>query len=109
MGDPHGLEELSLALPANALHELKHGTMVAFSDFDASPTKAWMLEHRDDASVRPLIGLAFGKRPREEMYDLQQVAERCQHHYMCLQLSPLSITFTGSRLHAQRSIFKRLH
>jgi hypothetical protein len=37
---------------------------------DASPTKAWMLRHREDLDVEPLFQLAFGRRPREELYHL---------------------------------------
>ena len=42
----------------------------AFPDLDASPTKAWMILHREDLDVEPLYQLAFGKRPREELYHL---------------------------------------
>ena len=35
-----------------------------------SPTKHYMLDHREDADVAPLFQLAFGKRPAEELYDL---------------------------------------
>ena len=37
---------------------------------DAGPTKAWLVEHRDDPQWRPLFDLAFAKRPREELYAL---------------------------------------
>ncbi len=39
---------------------------------DPSPTKAWMITHREDHDVEPLYQLAFGKRPREELYDLKR-------------------------------------
>ena len=38
---------------------------------DPSPTKAYMVLHREDLDVEPLYRLAFGKRPREELYDLR--------------------------------------
>lgn len=41
-------------------------------DCDNGPTKLWMWEHRDEASVRPLYGASFGKRPGEELYDLRK-------------------------------------
>ena len=47
-------------------------TRAAFPDMDASPTKAYMIEHREDLDVEPLYQLGFGKRPREELYDLQK-------------------------------------
>ena len=43
---------------------------VPLSDMDASPTKAWLITHREDHDIETLYNLAFGKRPREELYDL---------------------------------------
>ena len=43
-----------------------------YGDIDASPTKAYMLEHKDDAAIETLFDLAFGKRPAEELYDLRK-------------------------------------
>jgi N-sulfoglucosamine sulfohydrolase len=45
------------------------GTPEAYRDIDGSPTKTYMMKNRDDAKVRPLFKLAFGKRPAEELYD----------------------------------------
>lgn len=70
MGDPHGLDDLSVDVAD--LEGLAKDTMLVFSDFDASPTKAWMIGHRSEPEVRPLFELAFGKRPREELYDLER-------------------------------------
>ena len=42
-----------------------------FGDIDASPTKAYMQQHRDQPGVRELFALAFGKRPAEELYALR--------------------------------------
>ena len=42
-----------------------------YGEMDPSPTKAWMIHHREDLDVEPLYQLAFGKRPREELYDLR--------------------------------------
>ena len=68
MGDPKGLDDLS-AIPLD-FDLLAYDTMVAYPDLDASPTKAWMIHHREEQDVEPLYQLAFGKRPREELYDL---------------------------------------
>ena len=38
---------------------------------DASPTKAWMIRNRAQTEVRRAFDLGFGKRPREELYDLR--------------------------------------
>lgn len=43
-----------------------------YGEIDPSPTKAYMMEHREDPDVKTLFGLAFAKRPAEELYDLQR-------------------------------------
>ena len=75
MGDPKGLDDPST--PAPDFETLAYDTFVAYADLDASPTKAWMIHHREDHDVEPLYDLAFGKRPREELYDLNE-----DPHYM---------------------------
>lgn len=42
-----------------------------YGDIDASPSKAYMMAHRQDDGVRHLFELAFGKRPAEELYSLK--------------------------------------
>jgi uncharacterized sulfatase len=42
-----------------------------YGDIDGSPTKSYMMDHRDEAQVRKLFELGFGKRPAEELYDLR--------------------------------------
>ena len=75
MGDPKGLDDPST--PAPDFESLAWDTSAAYPDVDASPTKAWMIHHREDHDVEPLYELAFGKRPREELYDLNE-----DPHYM---------------------------
>ena len=41
-------------------------------NFDPSPSKRYMLAHRDDANVKPLYEKAFGRRAEEELYDLRK-------------------------------------
>jgi len=41
-----------------------------YGDIDASPTKSYMMEHKDQASVGRLFELGFGPRAAEELYDL---------------------------------------
>jgi len=48
------------------------GTKFGYAEADASPTKSYMLKHRDDPKVRRLFELAFAKRPAEELYDLRK-------------------------------------
>lgn len=68
MGDPIGLDGSDRPVPT--AEQLTHDTFVTLRDMDASPTKAWLVTHREEHDVEPLYDLAFGKRPREELYDL---------------------------------------
>jgi N-sulfoglucosamine sulfohydrolase len=43
-----------------------------YGDIDDSPTKAWLIEHRDDPGVKRRFDLAVAKRPAEELYDLRK-------------------------------------
>jgi arylsulfatase A-like enzyme len=52
--------------------QLEQNTFVAYADMDASPTKAWMVQHRKDSQWKWLYDFAFGKRPAEELYDLRK-------------------------------------
>jgi uncharacterized sulfatase len=51
---------------------LVEDTRVGFADMDASPTKAWLVRHRDDPSWKWHYEHAFGPRPGEELYDLRR-------------------------------------
>jgi N-sulfoglucosamine sulfohydrolase len=44
----------------------------AYGDIDDSPTKTYLIEHRDDPGVKQLFDLAVAKRPAEELYDLRK-------------------------------------
>lgn len=66
MGDPYLLDG---ANPPSR-ETLTEDTRVTFQDMDAGPTKAWLVEHRDDPKYRRIYELAFAKRPREELYIL---------------------------------------
>ena len=68
-GKPIGLDGDQATLDYESLTE---NTMVTHMDMDASPTKAWMVLHRNDPEVRPLFDLGFAKRPGEELYDLRK-------------------------------------
>ncbi len=52
--------------------ELETNTYAAFADMDASPTKAWLVLHRNEPQWRRFYDLAFARRPGEELYDLRQ-------------------------------------
>ena len=44
---------------------------IPYGEIDSSPTKSFMMEHRDKHGVAHLAELAFGLRPAEELYDLK--------------------------------------
>ena len=67
MGDPFNLT----ADQAPDWNTLENQTFVTFADFDASPTKAWLVENRNDPKWKWHYNYAFGKRPREELYVLK--------------------------------------
>lgn len=58
---------------------MESSTYVAFADMDASPTKAWLIEHRDDPMWKWHYDYAFGKRPAEELYDLKSDPEQTKN------------------------------
>ena len=64
MGDPISVNEQYKA----DIEELTNNTFAAFGDFDASPTKAWLIAHRKQDSIKPFFQFAFGKRPVEELF-----------------------------------------
>ncbi len=68
-GDPRGLDDPDATPPPYEV--LEKNTRFCYADMDASPTKAWMIHHRGEKHIHPLFELGFGKRPREELYDMQ--------------------------------------
>ena len=66
MGDPGPITDDF----APSAEELTEDTMVAFKDLDASPTKAWLVEHRNEPEWQAYYNYCFAKRPEEELYDL---------------------------------------
>ena len=68
IGDPYLLDtpkEPSFAL-------LESQTPITLADEDAGPTKAWIVTNRKDPKVKPFFDNAYGKRPREELYDMKK-------------------------------------
>jgi arylsulfatase A-like enzyme len=68
LGDPYGLEDPQSLTYA----QIQNNTRATHPDEDAGPTKAWLVTHRDDPQWRPFYERAYGKRPREELYDLRK-------------------------------------
>jgi N-sulfoglucosamine sulfohydrolase len=52
--------------------DMENDTYAAFPDMDASPAKAWLIEHRHDSQYKWYFDYAFAKRPEEELYDLSK-------------------------------------
>ncbi len=67
-GDPKGLTADSQP----SYDQLANYTDYAFADIDASPTKAWLVQHRHDAGMAPILDFAWAKRPAEELYDINK-------------------------------------
>jgi N-sulfoglucosamine sulfohydrolase len=44
---------------------------IPYGEIDSSPTKTFMMEHRNERSIARLAELAFGMRPADELYDLK--------------------------------------
>ena len=67
LGDPYRLDGDN---PPSA-EELTEETFVHVRRHDAGPTKAWLVTIRNDPRWKPYFERAYGKRPREELYDLK--------------------------------------
>ncbi len=52
------------------IEELTGNTFHAFGDYDGSPSKAWIVAHRKEQDNRRFFDFAFGKRPAEELYEI---------------------------------------
>lgn len=68
LGDPYHLDGPN---PPTA-EEITETTFMTLPDEDASPTKAWLVGQRNNPSWKRHYELAYGKRPREELYDLKK-------------------------------------
>jgi arylsulfatase A-like enzyme len=64
MGDPINLTPSSTP----SVEELTENTFATFADMDSSPTKAWLVTHRNDPEWKRYFDYAFAPRPREELY-----------------------------------------
>jgi len=67
---PLGISFRVTATETPSRDELENNTYVAFADMDASPTKAWLVLHRNDSEWKRFCDMAFARRPGEELYDL---------------------------------------
>jgi arylsulfatase A-like enzyme len=79
---------------------LTENTRVAFADLDASPTKSWVVTHRQQDPVS--FEYAVGKRPRQELYDI-----RTDPHCMVNLAKDIDSQDTLQRLHSR--LLQELH
>ena len=68
LGDPYRLD----GDDPPTTEEMTQSTFVTLPDEDAGPTKAWIVDHRDDPKWKSYFDHAYGKRPREELFDLRK-------------------------------------
>ena len=69
---PMGTPGVVLDEEFSDLNALEQNTFIGFGDLDASPTKRWVIEHRQEPSNRAFYDYAVAKRPGEELYDLRK-------------------------------------
>jgi N-sulfoglucosamine sulfohydrolase len=67
LGDPYRLDGDN----PPTREELTENTRATLPDEDAGPTKAWLVGVRNDPKWKAAYQLAYGKRPRVELYDLK--------------------------------------
>jgi ketosteroid isomerase-like protein len=67
LGDPYRLDGNN---PPSA-EEVTEDTRCTLADEDAGPTKAWLVGMRRDPRWKSHFDWVYGKRPREELYDLK--------------------------------------
>jgi len=68
LGDPYHLDGDN----PPSTREVTETTFVTLPDEDAGPTKAWLVDRRNDPKWKRYFDHAYGKRPREELFDLKK-------------------------------------
>ncbi|MCH7728827.1 MAG: sulfatase, partial [Planctomycetes bacterium] len=68
LGDPYRLDGDN----PPSVKQLTESTFVTLPDEDAGPTKAWLVTRRNDPKWKSYFDHAYGKRPREELFDLKK-------------------------------------
>lgn len=67
LGDPYRLDGTN----EPTLEQVTEETRTTLPDEDAGPTKAWLVSVRNDPKWKEHFNWVYGKRPREELYDLK--------------------------------------
>jgi N-sulfoglucosamine sulfohydrolase len=68
LGEPYRLEGPN----PPTFEQVREDTRVTLPDEDAGPTKAWLVSARNDPQWKAHFNWVYGKRPREELYDLKR-------------------------------------
>jgi arylsulfatase A-like enzyme len=68
LGDPYRLDGDN----PPSTKEVTENTRTTLPDEDAGPTKAWLVDHRSDPKWKRYFDHAYGKRPREELFDMRK-------------------------------------
>ncbi|MBT4866751.1 MAG: sulfatase [Planctomycetaceae bacterium] len=68
LGDPYRLDGDN----PPTTREVTENTRTTLPDEDAGPTKAWLVDHRNDPKWKRYFDHAYGKRPREELFDMRK-------------------------------------
>ena len=97
LGDPYRLDGDN---PPSA-EELTEETFCTFADEDAGPTKAWLVTMRNDPRWKPYFERAYGKRPREELYDLKSDPDQVKN----VAADP---AYAGTRAELERRLLDEL-
>ncbi len=66
LGDPYRLDTDK----PPTTEQMTQNTFCTLPDEDAGPTKAWIVDRRKDPKWKSYYEHAYGKRPREELFDL---------------------------------------
>lgn len=66
-----------------------------FGEIDSSPTKTFMMEHRNEHGVAELAELAFGMRPAEELYDLKTDPDQMHNLAGSIETASIQNTLRG--------------
>lgn len=69
---------------------------IPYGEIDTSPTKTFLMEHRDEHGIAELAELSFGKRPAEELYDLKS-----DPHQIVNVAGTAAMAETQQKLHQQ--------
>lgn len=107
MGSPDGLEDPNvtnteeiLEKGAYSYYYMTGATRAVYGDWDGGPTKQWILLNRSSENVKPNFDLCFGKRPAEELYDIQKDPNHMINLANDLSLSKVKKTLQN-RLYAE--------